>query len=203
MPGADTVKVAVVTPPPQLNLAPVVVDDAVKVTLVVAQVNVAGGAMLALGAVIFCATVTEALLLQPVEGSVTVTVYGPGADTVLVVVVTPPPQLNVDPLVVDDAVMVTLVTAQVNTVGGAMLALGGVVVWLTATDDVPVQPLAGSVTVTVYVAGAETVFAAVVTPPPQLNAALLVVEEAVRVSLGVEQVNTTGADMLALGAVMF
>ena len=40
-----------VLPPPQLNVAPVVVDDAVSVTLVTEQVKVAGTAMLALGGV--------------------------------------------------------------------------------------------------------------------------------------------------------
>jgi hypothetical protein len=45
--------VVVVLPPPQLNVAPVVVDDAVSVTLVTKQVNVAGTAMLAFGGVMF------------------------------------------------------------------------------------------------------------------------------------------------------
>ena len=61
-------------PPPQLNVAPPVVDEAVKVTLVVAQFKTAGAAMLAFGAVIFCVTVAEAELVQPLDGSVTVTV---------------------------------------------------------------------------------------------------------------------------------
>ena len=47
------------------------------------------------------------------------------------------------------------------------------------------------------------VLVAVVTPPPQLKVALLVVDEAVRVSLVVVQVNVTGAAMLAFGATMF
>ena len=41
-----------VIPPPQLNVAPPVVDEAVKVTLELAHVNDAGAAMLALGAVL-------------------------------------------------------------------------------------------------------------------------------------------------------
>ena len=42
-----------VTPPPQLNVAPPVVDDAVNVSLNIVQVKTAGAAILAFGAVIF------------------------------------------------------------------------------------------------------------------------------------------------------
>jgi hypothetical protein len=66
--------VVVVLPPPQLNVAPVVVDDAVRVTLVTEQINVAGTAMLALGGVTLCVTVCEAVAVHPFAGSVTVTV---------------------------------------------------------------------------------------------------------------------------------
>ena len=65
--------VAVVTPPPQLNVAPVVVDEAVKVSLVRTQVKTVGDAMLAFGLTIFCVTVEEAETVQPLTGSVTVT----------------------------------------------------------------------------------------------------------------------------------
>ena len=50
MPMAETVLVAVVTPPPQLKVAPVVVDEAVKGTDNVVQVSCAGVAILTLGA---------------------------------------------------------------------------------------------------------------------------------------------------------
>ena len=70
-------------------------------------------------------------------------------------------------------------------------------------EAVLVQPLVGLVTVTVYVAGADTIFVVVVIPPPQLKVAPPVVEDAVNVSLVVEQVKTTGADTLALGAAIF
>jgi hypothetical protein len=66
---------------------------------------------------------------------------------VLVAVVTVP-QLKVAPVVVDDAVIVTLVTAQVSVAGGAMLTLGGMIAWLTVVEAELVQPLEGSVTVT-------------------------------------------------------
>ena len=65
------------------------------------------------------------------------------------------------------------------------------------------QPLPGLVTVTVYVPMLETLLAAVVTPPPQLNVALLVVEEAVNASLVLAQVSRVGVVILALGVVVF
>ena len=58
-------------PPPQLNVAPTVVDDAVSVTLLVVQVSVAGVAILAFGVAIFWLTVVEVVLVHPFEGSVT------------------------------------------------------------------------------------------------------------------------------------
>jgi hypothetical protein len=66
---------------------------------------------------------------------------------VLLAVVTVP-QLKVAPAVVEEAVMVTLVTAQVSIAGGAMLTLGGVIAWLTVVEAELVQPFEGSVTVT-------------------------------------------------------
>ena len=51
-----------------------VVDDAVRVTLVTEQVNVAGTAILALGCITFCVTVCDAVAVHPLDGSVTVTV---------------------------------------------------------------------------------------------------------------------------------
>ena len=63
----------VVTPPPQLNVAPTVDEDAVIVTLRTVQVSEAGGAMLTFGVVIFCVTMIEADAVHPLAGSVTVT----------------------------------------------------------------------------------------------------------------------------------
>ena len=63
-----------VFPPPQLNVVPPVVDDAVNVTLVLVQVSIAGVAILTFGAVMFCVTDSEALVVQPFAGSVTVAV---------------------------------------------------------------------------------------------------------------------------------
>ena len=53
MPGEDIVFVAVVIPPPQLKVAPPVVEDAVNTSLVTVQFKTTGAATLAFGAVIF------------------------------------------------------------------------------------------------------------------------------------------------------
>ena len=203
MAGVVTVFVAVVIPAPQLNVAPPFVDDAVNVSLVIVQVKTVGAAMLAFGGVIFWLTVVDAVFVHPLTGFVTVTVYVAGDEITFVAVVIPPPQLNVAPPVVEEAVNVSLMVVQVNIIGAAILAFGAAIFWVTVADAVLVQPFAGFVTVTVYVAGAETVFAAVVTPPPQLKVAPPVVEDAVKVSLVVTQVNTVGAATLAFGTVIF
>ena len=148
MPGLVIVLFAVVTPP-QLNVAPPVVEDAVIVSLVVVQVNTTGAVMLTTGTVIFCVTVADAMAVQPLDGSVTVTVYDAGVVTVLVAVVTPAPQLKVVPPVVEDAVSITLVTAHVKVAGAATLAFGAVIFWVTVALALMVHPLVGSVTVTV------------------------------------------------------
>ena len=124
MAGAETELVAVVIPPPQLNVAPPVVDEAVNVAVVVLQVKIVGAAMLMFGVVIFCGTVAEAVLVQPLPGSVAVTVYVAGTVIRLVAVFTPPPQLKVSPPVVEEAVRVSLVVTQVSVVGAAILAFG-------------------------------------------------------------------------------
>ena len=68
-----TVLVAVVMPPPQLNVAPAVVELAVNVVLVVVHVSGAGGAMLTFGGVMFWITVIDAVAVHPLPGSVAVT----------------------------------------------------------------------------------------------------------------------------------
>ena len=149
MDAEETTLVGVVTPPPQLKVAPPVVDEAVNVSLGDEQVKTVGDDMLALGTAIFCATVVDAVMVHPFAGSVTVTVYVAGAETVFVDVVTPPPQLKVAPLVVELAVNVSLDVMHVNSVGTAILTLGVAMFWVTVAEAVLVQPLAGLVTVTV------------------------------------------------------
>ena len=55
-------------------MAPPVVDEAVKVSLVVVQVSATGAAIFTFGAMLFCVTIAEAVLVQPFAGLVTVTV---------------------------------------------------------------------------------------------------------------------------------
>ena len=64
---------AVVIPPPQLKVAPPVVEDAVNVSEVVLQVKTTGADMPAFGTAIFCVTVVVAIVVHPFAGSVTVT----------------------------------------------------------------------------------------------------------------------------------
>ena len=72
--GTVTILVVVVFPPPQLNVAPIVVDDTVNVSLVVTHVNVTGVEIVALGVGVLCITVVLAEVVQALAGSVTVTV---------------------------------------------------------------------------------------------------------------------------------
>ena len=62
-----------------------------------------------------------------------------------------------------------LLTVQLSVaVAGDTIAFGSAALLFTTTDAVAVQPLAGFVTVTVYVPAVVNAVAAVVTPPPQL-----------------------------------
>ena len=64
---------AVVTPPPQLNVAPLAEDEAIKVSMVLTHVNMVGEVMLAEGVLMFCVTVVEAVPVHPLAGLVAVT----------------------------------------------------------------------------------------------------------------------------------
>jgi hypothetical protein len=122
VPGVVTVRVVPLPPPLQPYVTPGVVDEAVSVTLVTKQFNVAGVAILMFGFITVCDTVTEADAVHPLPGSVTVTVYPPGELTVLLAIPVPLLQLYVTPGVVDEAERVTLVT--VHVAGEAMLTFG-------------------------------------------------------------------------------
>ena len=104
--------------------------------------------MPATGATMFCSTVVDAVLVQPLIGSVAVTLYVEGDEIEFVDVVIPLPQLNVAPVVVDEAVNISTVFEHVNWAGVAMLTLGGVIFCDTITEAVLVHPFDGSVTVT-------------------------------------------------------
>ena len=125
-----------------------VVDEALNTSLVIVQDNTPGTAIAALGVVMLCVTVVETEVVHPLLGSATVTVYVEGMEIVWVAVVTPPPQLKLAPPVLDDAVKVSLVFVQVNTVGVAILAFGVVMFCVTVAVAIAVQPLPGLVTVT-------------------------------------------------------
>ena len=129
-------------------MEPVADEDAVSVSLVLEQVNIEGVEMVAMGATMFCTTVTEAVFMQPFAGSVAVTVYDPGEETVFVAVVIPPPQLKVAPVVVDETDKTSLVFKHVNVAGVAIATFGEVIFWMTVTVAVLLQPFDGSVTVT-------------------------------------------------------
>ena len=96
----------------------------------------------------------------------------------------------------------------VNTKGNPAVAVGAVVLDVTATVVVEVQPFAGFVTVTVYVFAAFTVAVEVAAPavipaPVQLNVAPGVNELAVIFPLNVVHVNTKGNPAVAVGGVVF
>ena len=105
------------------------------------------------GAVLFWAIAIWAEAVQPLAGSVTVTVYVPPTLTVGISreEVNPPGplQLNVAPAVVELAISCTEVIVQVSIPQGAIVTFGAVVFEVTVAEAEPVQPLAGSVTMTV------------------------------------------------------
>jgi hypothetical protein len=126
VPTADAVLTAVFAPFDQAYVTPGVVDDAVSVTLVFTQVNGPSFTADAFGALIFWPTVVVAVAVQPFA-AVTVTVYTPDVLTVVTAVFAPFDQAYVTPTVVDDAVSVTLVFAQVNGPSFTADAFGGVI----------------------------------------------------------------------------
>lgn len=91
--------------------------------------------------------------VQPLAGSVTVTVYVPAAvtDGFADAELKPagPLQLYVAPGAEDEPLRFTDVTAQVIVCAEPVLTFGGVVLAFTVCIAVAVQPLDGSVTVTV------------------------------------------------------
>lgn len=114
----------------------------------------------------------------------------------------PVDQANVAPGVIEVAVNVRDVVTQVSVPPAPALASGGVVFWFTTTEDIAVQPFAGSVTVTVYVLGAFTEVPAVTAPSDHKKVALGVTEEAVKFIDVVVQVNVPPEPALASGGVM-
>lgn len=117
---------------------------AVAVTVTVwglAELLCAVFAMLTLGGVLSTVTSAESTDVQPLTGSVTVSVYVPAAFTVGVAVFAPdtmfPPllatQLKVAPVVVDEPDNWIEVTEHVNSVSGPASTLGAAVFDVTTT----------------------------------------------------------------------
>ena len=115
-----------------------------------------------------------------------------------------PPLLHTYVTPVDGlAVNVTLVTAQLKSPLLAALAVGAVVFELTVTLAVELQPFALSVTVTVYVPAAVTLFVEVVSPPLLHKYVTPVDGLAVNVTLVTIQLKSPLLTALAVGAVVF
>jgi len=211
VPPAFTVGLAVppftmVPGPAQLKAVPLVVA-AERTVVLEAHVSDPPVA-LAPGAVVFAVTEAVAVLVQPFDELVTVTVNVPAELTLGFAVVPPetipdPAQLNPVPDV-DDADRTTDVAVQV-IIPPVALAPGGVLLIFTDAVAVLVQPLAEFVTVTVYVPAELTVGFAVVPPetipvPAQLKPVPDVVA-AERTTEVVAQVNVPPV-ALAPGAVL-
>ena len=120
-------------------------------------------------------------------------------------------QENVPPVVVVDPLKDIEVVVQVNTLSAPALAFGSVLFKVTKATSVAVHPLAGSVTVNVYVPAALTVGVAFVAPetmfPPLLAAqekvAPAVVEEPLKSIEVVVQFSTLSGPAAVLGGVLF
>ena len=109
------------------------------------------------GAVLFWATVTESLLVRPLELLVAVTIYLPGADTLMVLCpLGNPVHVNVVLAVVVEAFKLIEGLAQVMMPTGPMVRLGRVVYWVTVTESFLIHPLIAFWTVTTYLPGVET-----------------------------------------------
>ena len=142
MPGAVTLTgFWPVAKPVQVIVAPLVVDAAVRFTVVVVQVNTAGCDTVRLGFATSCVTVTLAVVEQPFA-VVAVAVYVPGAFTLTGFwPVAKPIQVIVAPLVVDAAVRFTEIVVHVNTAGCDIVRFGLALSCVTVTLSFCVQPL--------------------------------------------------------------
>ena len=125
-----------------------VAGNAVKVTVVLEHVNGPLLLAIAFGWVMSCATIVDAVAVQPLLLFVTVTVYVPGIVVVVVCVVALLLHKYVTPLA-GNAVKVTVVFAHVNGPLLLAIAFGCEMSPLTIVEAVAVQPLLLFVMVTV------------------------------------------------------
>jgi hypothetical protein len=198
--------------PSQLNVAPDVADEPDRVALVVIQVMV----MFALatemsGSVPFIITATLAVSEHPLLGSVTVSVYTPALVVVPLAVLpgaTPLDHKYVTPGVEEEPLTVAVVLPQLTVCAPTTEMFGCTVSILTFTVVLLfVQPLAGSVTVSVYTPALVVVPLAVlpgVTPALQEKVAFGVEDDPVSVAvLFVQLIVRALAFTLASGWVVF
>jgi hypothetical protein len=140
--------------PVQSNVAPLVEELPVSVTLVNTQVIIKSGPADTLGAIRLVPTTTVLVFVQPLTGLVTVSVYVPATVTVptakLFGVIAPGPvHPNVVPPVEELPVKVTVGLAQVIVCGAPAFAFGGVRFVVTTTVALAVHVVAVLVTVKV------------------------------------------------------
>lgn len=176
---------------------------ATRVTVVVVQVKTLGVAILTLGGVAVCITVADVDAVHPFDGSVAVTLYVPADVTANVFKVLPSLQTKSVTMGVDEAVSVTLGVVQLSAAGGAIATLGGILFCVTVVAALAVQPLVGSVAVTVYVPGALMLFVLPVPPPLHAKVAPTVDEFADRRALVILQFSDVVAGILTLGIAVF
>ena len=147
----------------------------ISITLVLEQVSVPPVAE-APGGVAFCVIRMLAEFVHPLAGSVTISVYVPGALTIIssVVAIGPPGPLQLKdvPPVVDPPFRMKEVVEQVSSPPPVAIIFGTAVFEVTITSSVAVQVVCGSVTVSEYVPEASTSVVAVFAPltmfPPLL-----------------------------------
>jgi len=154
MVGVEVAPPAVMDGPDQEKVAPGVVDDPARLTEVVVQVNTISIPAFELGIPTLPVTEVVPDAVHPFAGLVAVIVYVPATLTVGVQVVPPetipgPAQVQVAPAVDEDPARLTEVMLQVKFCGGPAFTLGGVLLSVTETLLVEVQPLDGLVTVMV------------------------------------------------------
>jgi hypothetical protein len=140
------------------NVTPEVVELAIKRMLGFVQVNWPEFGVIEPGGGLLFKEITEfAVAVQPLLGSVTVTTKFPAVETILMEELFPPPQLNVAPEVVLEAVKVTVGSEHVICpVGGTTTASGAAKSAVTEAETKFVHPF-GAVAVTLKFPAAVTV----------------------------------------------
>ena len=135
------------------------------------QLVFAVGVQFAVGLVVLFTTVAEQVAVHPFVVLVTVTVYVPPFNPVIVAVV--PPLLHKYVTPVAEAVALPFGVEQFVLSTFAQVTVGGVVVFVTIAEQVFVHEVTVFVTVTVYVPAFKPVIVSVVPPLLQIYVGLL------------------------------